>query len=246
MNWYNYNIKTYYIMLVIILQVKCLHYLFIFNLYLLFNIFIYLIYFRTEIENIEVKLKNCRTELNQLIEINSKLEVDESNAKAIQSDITLIDSYTSEISRLEEKEHCLVTKLNTTGSNKTLEEALSEQSSIRSLLSATNENLEINQNALAKYNETLHELQQKKNKITSEELEIKTKVQAEKGLMDKLVDLQTLETALRIELNDARNSIGPVKDNLIAYSKSLEQTKKKHLLLIEEEAEKVMINLYCL
>ncbi|XP_050538182.1 DNA repair protein RAD50 [Daktulosphaira vitifoliae] len=194
---------------------------------------------KNEIVNIEVKMKNCREELSQLSENNSKLEVDESNTKAIQSDITLIDSYTNEISHLEKKEHQLENKLSITGFKKTLQEALSEQSSIRSLLYDTNKSLENNQNALAKYNEILHELQQKKNKITSEELDIKTQVQAEKGLMDKLVDLQTLKTSLRNELDVAINSIEPVKDNLNRCSKSLEQKKKKHILLIEEEGKKI-------
>ncbi|XP_050431773.1 DNA repair protein RAD50 isoform X2 [Adelges cooleyi] len=194
---------------------------------------------KKELESIEFNLKKCREELTVVSENNVKLETDESNAKVIQSDITLIDNYINETARLEEKEQLLVAKISKSGSSRNLHEALSEQSSIRSTLSAVCKNIENNGSVLVKYNENLHELQQKKNMVTTEELKIKSSVQAEKGLMEKLIDLQSLETTLNVELNEARSALEPIKSNLILYASKLEQTKKKHILQIEQDGKKI-------
>lgn len=185
-------------------------------------------------------MKKCREELTQLSNENKKLEIDETTAKNIQPDVLMMSSFIHDIKNLEMDEQKLVTKISNSGSIRNLQEAISEQKSLKETVTNIFNFLENKQYELDKYNEALHELQQQLNKITSEELSIKTKIQAEKGLVDKLNNLQHLESTLSLELDDARLTLGPIEENLKSCIKSLEETKKQQNIKIENDRREVL------
>lgn len=186
----------------------------------------------------------CRDELTKLTEKNGKLETDETNAKNIQSDVIMIDRYYTDVKQYNEKEQVLATKISKSGSTRNLQEAINELKILRSTLNNINNVLDKNQHELDEFKETLFKLQGQQNELTNEELNIKRKMQDEKGIIDKLKDLQNLEATLSLELDNAREAIEPIQENLEKCIKNLEHTKKQHNKNIENNRKEVRMPLY--
>lgn len=184
-------------------------------------------------------MKKCREELAKLVDENGKLETNETSAKNIQSDVIMIDSYINDIVRYEKDESRLVTKISESGSIRNLHEAITEQKSLKNTISGICNILEKKQYELNDYNETLHELQTQHNRITTNELNIKSNMQDQKSLLDKLNDLQTLETTLSFELDNARETIEPIQENLRMCISNFEETKKQQIKKIENIRKEV-------
>lgn len=182
----------------------------------------------------------CRDELTKIVEENGKLETNETNAKSIQSDIVMIDSYINDIIRYEKEEQRLVKKISESGSIRNLQEAINEQTSVKNTINSICNILENSQYELNEYNETLHDLQTQQNKITTDELKIKSNMQAEKGLLDKLNDLQNLEATLSFELDNAREALEPIQEKLKNCIKNYEQTKGQQNKKIENDRKEVL------
>lgn len=197
--------------------------------------------YRNNLEKIERDLKNCREELAKLLEQNKKLESNELNAKSIQSDIIMIESYINDVKRYQKEELHLATKMNESGSKRSLQEAITEQKSLKSTVNNICNVLEENQNKLNTYNETLHEFQAQLSKIKTDELSIQIKMQDEKTILDKLNELQNLEATLSFELDSARESIKPIQKNLEISIMNLNQTKEKQNKIIENNRKEVLL-----
>lgn len=189
-------------------------------------------------------MKRCRDELTEIVDENGKLETNESNAKNIQSDIIMIDNYINDIIRYEKEEDRLIKKISTSGSIRNLQEAITEQSSLKNCINSICNVLEKNQYELNEYNETLNSIQTEQNQITTDELNIKSKIQAKSGLLDKLNHLQNLETILNMELNNSREAIVPIHEKLINYINNYEQTKEQQNKQIENDRKEVFIMLH--
>jgi len=194
---------------------------------------------RNDLEVIQKNLNDYRDELTKLLNQNEKLEANESNAKSIQNDIIIIDSYINDIKRHQKEEQHLVTIISECGSNRSLQEAINEQTTLKNTLNNICNVLEKKQNEVNVYNEKFHELQAQQSKIKTDELNIKIKMQDEKSILDKLKDLQNLEATLSIELDIARDTIEPIQKELEICIKNLEQNKKQHIKIIENDRKKV-------
>lgn len=151
-----------------------------------------------------------------------------------------MDSFDNDIKRYKKEEERLVTKINSSGFTRNLQEAIAEQNVLKNTINDVCNNLEKKQYELNEYNETLHKLQNQQNKLTSDELHLKSKMQDEKGIIDKLKDLQNLEASLSLELDNARETIEPIQEKLEMYVKNFEQTKKKHNEKIENNRKEVL------
>lgn len=138
----------------------------------------------------------------------------------------MIDSYYNDINRYTKDEQRLVKKIGEFGYTRNLQEAINEQKLLRSTLNDICYIFEKKQCELTEYNKTLYELQAQQNKITTDELNIKCKIQDEKGALEKLNELKFVETALNVELDEAKNSIEPIKKKLERLIKKLDETKK--------------------
>lgn len=184
-------------------------------------------------------MKTCRDELAKLTEKNGKLETDETNAKNIQSDVIMIDRYYNDLKQYNEKEQCLAIKLSKSGSTRNLQEAINEQKILRNTLNNISNVLDKNEHELNEFKETFFKLQGQQNKLKNEELNIKQKIQDEKGIIDKLKDLQNLEATFSLELDNAREAIEPVQENLEKCIKHLEHAKKQHNKIIENSRKEV-------
>lgn len=182
--------------------------------------------FRAELETIRNNLKACTDELAKLIDDNRKLETNETSAKNIQSDVIMIDSYYNDISRYTKDEQRLVEKIGESGFTRDLQAAINEQKLLRSTLNDICNAFENKQCELTEYNETLYKLQADQNKITTDELNINSKIQDKKGALEKLNELYLVKTALSVELEDAMNTVEPVKKKLEEHIKIFEETKK--------------------
>lgn len=171
-----------------------------------------------------------------------KLEIKETTAKSILSDIIMIDGYNNDIQRYLKDEQRLLSKISESGYTRSLQEAISDQNSVKSLIKNICNTLEKNQHELSEYNESLHALQIQQNKITSDELNIKSKMQDVKGVMNKLKDLQNLEATLSIELDSTREAIEPIQKQLEICIKNFDQIKKQHKQNIEMSRKEVILN----
>lgn len=196
--------------------------------------------YRNNLEKIERDLKNCREEFAKLLEQNKKLETNELNAKSIQSDIIMIENYINDVKKYQKEESHLATKMNESGFNRSLQEAITEQKSLKSTVNNICNVLEENQNKLNTYNETLHEFQAQLSKIKTDELSIQIKMQDEKIILDKLNELQNLEATLSFELDSARESVEPIKKNLEMSIINLSQTKEQQNKIIENKRKEVL------
>ncbi|XP_025200798.1 DNA repair protein RAD50 [Melanaphis sacchari] len=196
---------------------------------------------KNELESISNSLKKCRDELTKLSDENGKLETNEINAKNIQSDIVMIDSFDNDVKRYLKEEQRLTTKINESGSIRNLQETISEKNALKNIINEICNVLEKKQHALNEYTETLHKLQTQQNKITSDELNIKSKMQDEKSVIDKLKDLQNLEATLSLELDNAREKIEPIQEKLNMYINTFEQTKKQQSRQIENSRREIIM-----
>jgi chromosome segregation ATPase len=187
------------------------------------------------------KSNKCRKELSTLSDTLEKLENTEATAKSILSDVIMIDSYYNDIQRYINEEQRLISKINETGSTRSIQEALSEQSTLKKIINNIYNTLEKKQHELSEYNETLHALQIAQNQIVSDELNIKRKLQDEKVMMNKLNDLQNLEATLSIELESSRKSIIPIENQLETCIKNFDQIKKQHEQNIENKRKEVIL-----
>ncbi|XP_025414138.1 DNA repair protein RAD50 [Sipha flava] len=195
---------------------------------------------KDEIEMFKNKSNKCRKELSTLSDTLEKLENTEATAKSILSDVIMIDSYYNDIQRYINEEQRLISKINETGSTRSIQEALSEQSTLKKIINNIYNTLEKKQHELSEYNETLHALQIAQNQIVSDELNIKRKLQDEKVMMNKLNDLQNLEATLSIELESSRKSIIPIENQLETCIKNFDQIKKQHEQNIENKRKEIM------
>jgi len=152
----------------------------------------------------------------------------------------MIDSYINDVTRYEKEEHRLVMKISESGSNRNLQEAITEQTTLKNTINSICNVLEKNQCELNEYNEKLHSLQTQQNKITTDELNIKSDIQAERSLLDKLNDLQNLEATLSLELDNAREAIEPIQEKLKNCIYNYEHTKKQQNKKIENDRKKVL------
>ncbi|VVC25617.1 Hypothetical protein CINCED_3A008104 [Cinara cedri] len=196
---------------------------------------------KAELETIGNNLKKCRDELTKLLDSNGKLETNETNAKNIQSDVIMIDSYYNDISRYTKDEQRLIKTIVESGSTRNLQEAINEQNSLRSILNDICNVLEKKQHEITEYNETSFKLQVKRNKIINEELTIKCKIQDEKSALDKLNELNIIETVLRVELDEAKNTVEPIQKKLEEHIKKLEETKKFQNEKITNNLKEIML-----
>uniref|UniRef100_A0A2S2NEI3 DNA repair protein RAD50 n=1 Tax=Schizaphis graminum TaxID=13262 RepID=A0A2S2NEI3_SCHGA len=196
---------------------------------------------QNELEIISNNLKKCRDELTKLSDENGKLETNETNAKNIQSDVVMIDSFDNDIKRYLKEEQRLTTKMSESGSIRNLQETISEKNALKNTINEICNVLEKKQHALNEYTETLHKLQTQQNKITSDELNIKSKMQDEKSVIDKLKDLQNLEATLSLELDNARETIEPIQEKLNTCINTFEQTKKQQSRQIENNRREIII-----
>jgi chromosome segregation ATPase len=188
-------------------------------------------------------LRKCRDELTKLSDENGKLETNETNAKNIQSDVVMIDSFDNDVKRYLKEEQRLTTKMSESGSIRNLQETISEKNALKNTINEICNVLEKKQHALNEYTETLHKLQTQQNKITSDELNIKSKMQDEKSVIDKLKDLQNLEATLSLELDNARETIEPIQEKLNSCINTFEQTKKQQSRQIENNRREVIVSL---
>lgn len=168
------------------------------------------------------------------------MEANETDAKNIQSDVIMIDSFDNDIKRYNKEEERLLTKISASGSTRNLQEAITEQNALKNTINNICNVLEKKQHELNEYNESLHKLQIQQNKITGDELHLKSKMQDEKGIIDKLKDLQNLEATLRFELDNARETIEPIQEKLEMYVNNFELTKKQHHTKIETIRKEVL------
>lgn len=178
-----------------------------------------------------------------MLDENGKLETNETNAKNIQSDIVMIDSFDNDVKRYLKEEERLTTKMSESGSIRNLQETISEKNALKNTINEICNVLEKKQHELNEYTETLHKLQTQQNKITSDELNIKSKMQDEKGVIDKLKDLQNLEATLSLELDNARETIEPIQEKLNTCINTFEQTKKQQNRQIENNRREVIVSL---
>lgn len=188
-------------------------------------------------------MRKCRDELTKLSDENGKLETNETNAKNIQSDIVMIDSFDNDVKRYLKEEQRLTTKMSESGSIRNLQETISEKNALKNTINEICNVLEKKQHELNEYTETLHKLQTQQNKITSDELNIKSKMQDEKSVIDKLKDLQNLEATLSLELDNARETIEPIQEKLNTCINTFEQTKKQQNRQIENNRREVIVYL---
>lgn len=188
-------------------------------------------------------MRKCRDELTKLSDENRKLETNETNAKNIQSDIVMIDSFDNDVKRYLKEEQRLTTKMSESGSIRNLQETISEKNALKNTINEICNVLEKKQQELNEYTETLHKLQTQQNKITSDELNIKSKMQDEKSVIDKLKDLQNLEATLSLELDNARETIEPIQEKLNTCINTFEQTKKQQNKQIENNRREVIVSL---
>lgn len=179
--------------------------------------------------------------MSTLSDTLGKLETTEATAKSILSDVIMIDSYYNDIQRYIIEEQRLISKISESGSTKSIQEAIFEQNTLKNMIKNVSNTLEKKQHELSEYNETLHGLQSQQNKIISDELNIKSKMQDEKGMMNKLEDLQNLEATLSIELDSRRESISPIEDKLDTCIKNFDQIKKQHKQNIEKKRKEVIL-----
>ncbi|XP_029343905.1 DNA repair protein RAD50 isoform X3 [Acyrthosiphon pisum] len=196
---------------------------------------------KDELERISSNLRKCRDELTKLSDENGKLETNETNAKNIQSDIIMIDSFDNDVKRYSKEEQRLTTKMTESGSIRNLQEAISERNALKSTINEICNVLEKKQYELNEYTEMLHNLQTQQNKITSDELNIKSKMQDEKSVIDKLNDLQNLEATISLELDSARETLGPIQEKLDTCINTFEQTKKQQSRKIENNRKEIII-----
>lgn len=153
----------------------------------------------------------------------------------------MIDSYNNDIQRYIKDEQRLISKISESGSTRSLQEAISEQSTLKNCIKNIRNILEKKEHELSEYNETLHAMQTQQNKITSDELSLKSKMQDEKGVINKLKDLQNLEATLSIELDSTRETIGPIQEQLETCIRNFDQTKKQHKQKIENNRKEVIL-----
>jgi len=200
--------------------------------------------YRDELERISNNLRKCRDELTKLSDENGKLETNETSAKNIQSDIIMIDSFDNDVKRYLKEEQRLTRKISECGSIRNLQEAISEKNALKNTINEICNVLEKKQYELNEYTETLHKLQTQQNKIISDELNIKSKMQDEKSVIDKLNDLQTLEVTISLELDSARETLGPIQEKLDTCINTFEQTKKQQSRTIENNRKEVIVFYY--
>lgn len=151
-----------------------------------------------------------------------------------------MDSFDNDIKRYKKEEERLVTKISASGFTRNLQEAIAEQNVLKNTVNDICNILEKNQYELNEYNEMLHKLQNQQNKLTSDELNLKSKMQDEKGIINKLKDLQNLEATLSLELDNARETIEPIQEKLEKYVNNFERTKKQHNKKIEDNRKEVL------
>lgn len=185
-------------------------------------------------------MKKCRDEVSKLSDDNRKLELNETDAKNIQSDVIMIDSFDNDVKRYKKEEERLITKISASGFTRNLQEAIAEQNVLKNTVNNICNDLEKKQYELNEYNETLLKLQTYQNKLTSDELHLKSKMQDEKSIIDKLEDLQNLEANLSLELDNARKTIEPIQEKLKMYVNNFELTKKQHSKRIENNRKEVL------
>lgn len=153
----------------------------------------------------------------------------------------MIDSFDNDVKRYLKEEQRLTTKMSESGSTRNLQEAISERNALKSIINEICNVLEKKQYKLNEYTETLHKLQTQQNKITSDELNIKSKMQDEKSVIDKLNDLQNLEATISLELDSARETLEPIKEKLDTCINTFEQTKKQQSRTIENNRKEVIV-----
>lgn len=175
------------------------------------------------------------------MEENGKLETDEISAKNIQADIIMIDSYYNDIKRYKKDEQNLITKINESGSTRSLQEAITEQQTLRNALKDICSILEKKQHELNEYNETLYKLQTQQNKIVTDELNLKREMQDEKSIMDKLNNLQNLELTLSLELDNAKETVEPIQEKLNECINNFVEIKNQQKKKIENDRKKVLL-----
>lgn len=156
----------------------------------------------------------------------------------------MIDSYINDIKRYQKDELNLISKIGESGSNRSLQEAITEQKFLKNTVNDIYNILEKKQNELNTYNEKLYELQTQQGKIKTDELSIKIKMQDQNTILDKLKDLQNIEATLKFELDIARESIEPVQKQLATNITNLEQTKKQQHKIIENKRKEVCLIYY--
>lgn len=176
------------------------------------------------------------------MEENEKLETNEISGKSIQADVIMIDSYYNDLKRYKKDEQNLLSKLNESGSTRNLQEAITEQKALRNILKDICSSLDKKQHELNEYNEKLYKLQTEQNKIVTDELNLKREMQDEKGIMDKLNDLQNLELTLSLELDNAKETVEPIQEKLNECINNFEQTKNQQNKKIENDRKKVYNN----
>lgn len=155
----------------------------------------------------------------------------------------MIDSFDNDVRRYIKEEQRLATKMCGSGSNRNLQEAISEQNALKNTVNEISNVLDKKQYDLNEYNDTLHKLQMQNNTIKSDELNIKSKMQDERSVIDKLKDLQNLEATLSLELENARETIEPIQKKLVTCIKNFEQTKIQQSRNIENNRKEVILPL---
>lgn len=198
--------------------------------------------YRNELECISNNLRKYRDELTKLSDENGKLETNETNAKSIQSDVIMIDNFENDVKRYIKEEQRLVTKMSESGSTRNLQEAISEKNYLKTTLNEICNVLEKKQHELNEYTENLHKLQMQQNKITNDELNIKSKMQDEKSVIDKLKDLQNIEATLSLELANARATLEPIQEKLETCINTFEDSKKQQRSIIENKRKEVTVS----
>lgn len=196
---------------------------------------------KTKLKKIDEEVKKFKESVEDIEEERSIKEDDLEIAKGMISDIILMDRYKGEVGELEKKIATQQSLLSSSGSNRLLDQVISEKEQKQLELETIIRKLDHKRQKANEFQDQVQRLKSKVNSLREEKLTIEGQLQEKTKLDDNKVSLTAENATLQKEIEESRNQLHPLEIEIERILNEKTEFSKEKEKMVEQAKEEVDI-----
>ncbi|GLV43469.1 rad50 [Carabus blaptoides fortunei] len=189
---------------------------------------------KEEVKYLETHLSTATEELKDL---KNKILIPQKNevlANSVMGDATLIDQHERELSKIKQEIMSLSSRIPHNESSRGMQEAITEQESLRIDIRTARSNVESQRNKLSQHTERLQKQKEFRNELISQKLSIRKNLQDKDHLVAKRADLENKIVELDDEYKNLQTQVEPLKKELNEAIRTKDEEKTANRNKLEQ------------
>lgn len=189
---------------------------------------------KEEATKLEICLSTATEELKNLKNEILIPQKNEDMANCVMGDATLIDQLERDLSRIKQEIASLSSRIPHNESSRGMQEAITEQESLRIDIRTARSNVESQRNKLSQHTERLQKLKEYRNELISQQLNIRKSLQDKDHLVTKRAELENKIVELESENKDLQTQVEPLKQKLNEAIRTKDEQKTLNRNTLEQ------------